>query len=70
MDSPHTGEEDPGLDGPDYLALVIEWGEDDEATIVRDRPKPVSSLARDIAGVVAALLAIGAATWGLRRLRA
>jgi hypothetical protein len=73
MASADTHEEDPGLDGPDYVALVIEWDEDeDEATIVRElRPvSPVSSFTRTIVGVVGALLALGLATWGLRRLHA
>ena len=28
MDSHDLRKEDPGLDGPDYVALVIEWDED------------------------------------------
>jgi hypothetical protein len=66
--------DDPGLDGPDYVALVIEWEDDaDAATIVRPRePSAVSvgPVGRKIAAVVGALLAIGFATWGLRRLHA
>lgn len=71
MNSPDIHDEDPGLDGPDYVALVIEWDEDaEETTIVRDRSHmPASSSTRTIAGVVGALLALGLATWGLRRLR-
>ena len=32
MNAAHVSEEDdPGLEGPDYIALVIEWGDDSEA---------------------------------------
>lgn len=70
MNSPDPREENPGLDGPDYLALVIEWDDDsDVATIVRPREPRHTPVSRKIAAVVGALVAIGFATWGLHRLR-
>jgi len=68
--------EDPGLEGPDYLALVIEW-DDDVATLVRakapDRApttRPAPTARQKIATVLGALAAIAVATWGIHHLRA
>lgn len=70
MNSPDMREESPGLDGPDYVALVIEWDDEaDAATIVRPREHKLAPVNRKIAAVVGALVAIGLATWGLHRLR-
>ena len=64
-------DEDPGIDGPDYVALVIEWDEDDEVTTVMDAvPNPIAPPARTIATVVGALAALAFATWGIHRLHA
>jgi hypothetical protein len=73
MNSPYA-HEDPGLDGPDYVTLVIEWDEgSDAATLVSARDALDSSTtrmtARVIATVVGALAALAFATWGIRRLR-
>ena len=38
MNPGFASEEDPGLDGPDYVALVIEWDDDDEITTVAAAP--------------------------------
>ena len=63
---------DPGLEGPDYVALVIEWNdeEDDSAALVNS---PASThprgTIRTIAAVVGALGALILAAWGIRRLR-
>jgi hypothetical protein len=82
MNSSHSPEveDDPGLEGPDYVALVIEWNDDDTVTNVSARPLGPSTwrassdrsamLARNIATVLGALGAIALTTWGLRRLRA
>jgi hypothetical protein len=67
----------PGLDGPDYLALVIEWNDDDDdddvTTLVTREitPEPASRIStiRTIAAVVGALGALLFAAWGIRRLR-
>jgi hypothetical protein len=71
-----TYEEDPGLDGPDYVALVIEWDDlddDEEVTAVSSSPRraaPLSAVMRHpIATAVGALAALAFATWGLRRLQ-
>jgi hypothetical protein len=65
-------EETPGLDGPDYVTLVIEWDEGaDEPTMVSSKqPALSSSRGRKIATAVGALVALALATWGIRRLRA
>lgn len=66
---PKTQPEMYELDGPDYLAVVIEW--DDIAW--NDEPTPVAetvtaSPLRTLAAAVGALGALALATWGLRRL--
>jgi len=59
----------PGLDGPDYLALVIEW-DDDAPTLVRTTvPDRAPSTRHQIITVLSALVALMFATWGIRRLR-
>lgn len=68
MSSPDVREESPGLDGPDYVALVIEWDDADAATLVRAK-EPSIPIGRNIAVIAGALIAIGFATWGLHRLR-
>jgi hypothetical protein len=69
MNAPETHEASPGLDGPDYVALVIEW-EDSAATLVRPRAQPARTpMIRQIATVIGALIAIGVTSWGLHRLR-
>lgn len=62
-------EEDPGLDGPDYVALVIEW-DDEEVTTVAATPHRLSTLQQTVVTVAGALAALAFASWGLRRLRA
>lgn len=65
-------EETPGLDGPDYVTLVIEWDEAaDEPTMVSSKQPALPSVrGRKIATMVGALVALALATWGIRRLRA
>jgi len=69
---------DPGLEGPDYVALVIEWDEpvmsdrlEDEVTI---ETKPVHVPMRNpltpFVKSIGAIAALGFAVWGLRRLSA
>jgi hypothetical protein len=63
------------LDGPDYVALVIEWNDEDDAVTLPNReivPEPARRIStpRTIAAVVGALGALVLAAWGLRRLRA
>ena len=75
MNSPYARENVPGLEGPDYVTLVIEWDEDsDAATLVSaeepSRRSSPASMKRTIATVVGALAAIAFATWGIRHLRA
>ena len=72
------GEDLPGLDGPDYLALVIEWNDEDDVVTLVNRKLPPESqepasrtgTIRTIAAVVGALGALLFAAWGIRRLRA
>ena len=64
------------LDGPDYVALVIEWNEldwDEEeitAIVTAEQGVAAPSPARTIAALVGAFAALAFATWGLHRLRA
>jgi len=70
-----TSREDvPGLEGPDYVALVIEWNEDDDDAVTLVLPETEAeptrtSTVRTIAAVLGALGALALAAWGLRRLR-
>lgn len=63
-------DEDPGIDGPDYLALVIEWDEDEVTAVINTMPSPIAASTRTLAAAVGALVAIAFATWGIHRLRA
>jgi hypothetical protein len=64
-------DEDPGIDGPDYVALVIEWEDEDEVTaVINTMPSPIAASARMLAAAVGALVALAFATWGIHRLRA
>ncbi len=69
--TPWIPEENPSLNGPDYVALVIEWddvADDDEITQRIDR-KPTALL--QVAGAtLGAVGAIALAAWGIHRLRA
>jgi hypothetical protein len=76
MDKHEFFDEEPGLDGPDYVALVIEWDEladkiEDEIaaepTKKIERPLRLGRLAAAGAGVLGV---IGLAAWGIHRLRA
>ncbi len=75
----HSYEDDPGLDGPDYVALVIEWDElagtlkseiSTEQLVPQDRAFARSLTLRPIAAAVGAIGVILAAAWGVHRLRA
>ncbi len=70
---PWTPEENPALEGPDYVALVIEWDTaEGETTQVMDRdtklhlPKALLQVAGAVVGAVGA---IALAAWGLYKLR-
>ena len=69
MQSSQPPQDAPGIDGPDYVSLVIEW-DDDVPTLVR-AAAPDSAPARhhSILPVLSALAAIGLATWGIRHFR-
>ena len=71
-------DEDPGIDGPDYVALVIEWPEGaaapDEITDEVTRPTR-RTLARErtlriATGALGAAITVGLVAWGIHRLRA
>jgi hypothetical protein len=60
----------PGLDGPDYVTLVIEWDDEAEVTAVSALPlEPPAPVSRTLVAIVGALAALVFAAWGLRRLR-
>ena len=72
MHPSNTLEDVPGLEGSDYVALVIEWDDAaaDVATIVSPAPhRRMPGASRTIAAVLGALGAIVLASWGLRRLQ-
>ena len=71
MNSPTMHEDDPGLEGPDYVTLVIEWNDTpDVATLASaEEPDRAPSNGRTIATVLGALAAIAFAAWGIRHLR-
>ena len=72
MNSPTMHEDDPGLEGPDYVTLVIEWDDRVNAATFEaaEEPDRAPSQARTIATLLGALAAIAFAAWGLRHLRA
>jgi hypothetical protein len=75
MQASKFSEDVPGLDGPDYLALIIEWNDDDDAETLVHREIPAepprrAGTSRTIAAVLGALGALMLAAWGIRRLRA
>ncbi len=55
---------------PDYLALVIEWDDADEPTLVREQDRSVPALIQVASVALAGLGAIALAAWGIHRLRA
>jgi hypothetical protein len=72
MQPSYPSEQAPGLEGPDYVALVIEWNDEEDDSSVRvTQPDPTYSRGtiRTIAAVVGALSALLFAAWGIRRLR-
>ncbi len=72
MQPSYPSEQAPGLEGPDYVALVIEWNdeEDDSAALITSsEPTYHRGTIRTIAAVVGALGALLLAAWGIRRLR-
>jgi hypothetical protein len=72
MQPSYPSEQAPGLEGPDYVALVIEWNDEDEDAGALGSPSgstyPRGTI-RTIAAVVGALGALILAAWGIRRLR-
>lgn len=76
MPSVNLPQDDPALDGPDYLALIIEWDDDNAdptALLIeeqaREAPRRKVTF-RTIAAVLGALGTVMFATWAIRRLRA
>jgi hypothetical protein len=72
MNSPTVYDDDPGLEGPDYVTLVIEWNDATDAATFASAEEPVrpSSYGRTLATLLGAVAAIAFATWGIRHLRA
>ena len=68
MSPSHLPEHASRLEGPDYVALVIEWDEEDDQITRVFTPNRIPLIRRKIATVVGALSAIVLTTWGLRRL--
>ena len=54
--------------GPDYVALIIEWNDSEEPTLVEERKSAVPVALLQLAGAAAAGLgAIAFAVWGIHR---
>ena len=83
MPSELFDDEDPGLDGPDYVALVIEWPDEAAAQVgevIDEVTRPtamtrVRALARTLAShktaaLIGAAIAVGLTAWGVHRHRA
>jgi hypothetical protein len=73
MQPSYPSEQVPGLEGPDYVALVIEWNDEDDRSdtqVTHSEPTYPHGTIRTIAAVVGALGALLLAAWGIRRLRA
>lgn len=71
LDDAHPTEEVHQLDGPDYVAVVVEWSDadDDAITTVNAQPfRAAPPLDSTLVTVLGALSAIALTTWGLRRL--
>lgn len=71
LDNAHPHEEVQQLEGPDYVAVVVEWSDadDDAVTTVNARPfQAVPSPLSTLVTVLGALGAIALTSWGLRRL--
>ena len=71
----NLSEDNPGLEGPDYVALIIEWSDEDapDALVsgeLAQEPTRRTSTTRTIAAVLGALGAVMLAAWGIHRLRA
>lgn len=63
------------LDGPDYVALVIEWNDEGNAATlvgpaIAPGPARRARTTRTTVAILGALGALALAAWGLRRLRA
>lgn len=57
--------------GPDYVALIIEWDDSEEPTLVVERKSGVPHALIQVASVaLAGLGAIAFAAWGIHRLHA
>ncbi|MBA3458811.1 MAG: hypothetical protein H0T46_02540 [Deltaproteobacteria bacterium] len=70
--TPWIPEENPSLDGPDYVALVIEWDDSDyQVTKVTKAPSRTPKALLQVGGVVVAgaLGALALVAWGIHRLR-
>jgi hypothetical protein len=69
--TPWIPDENPSLDGPDYVALVIEWDQLDNQITQKVIPPTRSPKALlQVGGAIAgALGAIALAAWGIHRLR-
>lgn len=64
--------ESPALEGPDYVALIIEWEPDEQITQEMTPPRAwhvPRSLLQVAGAVVGAVGAIALTAWGLHKLR-
>ncbi len=65
---PWIPDDNPALNGPDYVALVIEWDDSGDPTLVTERESAVPKALLQVAGVaLAGIGALALAVWGLHR---
>jgi hypothetical protein len=75
MDKQMQFPDGPGLDGPDYVALVIDWDElaetieDEDAEVTNVEQQPRFHRLRLVAATLGALGVLGLAAWGVHRIR-
>ncbi len=75
--TPWIPEANPSLNGPDYVALVIEWEQvaDDiepaaDTEVTQRIQRPPTALLQVAGAMLGAVGAIALAAWGIHRLRA
>jgi hypothetical protein len=69
MQSSHLPQDTPGLEGPDYVALVIEWDEEVPTLVRAATPDLAPAPRHQLITVLSAVVALVLATWGIRRFR-
>jgi len=69
MQSLHPPQDTPGLEGPDYVALVIEWDEEVPTVVRATKLTQAPTPRHQLITVLSAVAALVLTTWGIRRFR-